>query len=135
MLNLVMPQSNPQSAIWDLEFGILGIDLLNAIYVSKHYMIQFQTVFDDENQHYLLMLVGPEETRRVHGCLIHLDIDGVATTLKTRYPNASHEQCQTIAYAIVSMANGSSTMVGIGFARVPAVQAVVKQLIQTLEAH
>lgn len=63
--------------------------------------------------------------------------DGVATTLKTRYPNAPHEQCQTIAYAIVSMANGSSTMIGIGFdpTRLPAVQAVVKQLIHTLAAH
>lgn len=39
-----------------------------------HGDIEFQTVFDDENQHYLLMLVGREGTRRVHGCLIHLDI-------------------------------------------------------------
>ncbi len=39
-----------------------------------HGDIQFQTVFDEENQHYLVMLVGREGPRRVHGCLIHLDI-------------------------------------------------------------
>ncbi len=36
--------------------------------------IELQTVFDYEQNHYLLMLVGQEGIRRVHGCLIHLDI-------------------------------------------------------------
>ena len=36
--------------------------------------IQFQTVFDPASDHYLLMLVGREGVKRVHGCLIHLDI-------------------------------------------------------------
>jgi hypothetical protein len=35
--------------------------------------IQSQTVFDRTNDHYLLMNVGWDE-RRVHGCLIHIDI-------------------------------------------------------------
>ena len=33
-----------------------------------------QTVFDREGDHYLLMLVGRDGIRRVHGCLIHLDL-------------------------------------------------------------
>jgi XisI protein len=44
--------------------------------------VQFETVFDKEQDRYLLMLVGREpayglaltSTRRVHGCLIHVDI-------------------------------------------------------------
>jgi hypothetical protein len=36
--------------------------------------IQRQTVFDRTGDHYLLMLVGREGVRRVHGCLIHVDI-------------------------------------------------------------
>jgi hypothetical protein len=39
-----------------------------------HGDIQLQTVFDRENDHYLLLLVGREGARRVHGCLIHVDI-------------------------------------------------------------
>jgi hypothetical protein len=42
-----------------------------------HGDIQRQTVFDRIDDHYLLMLVGREGIRRVHGCLIHVDlIDG-----------------------------------------------------------
>ena len=34
-------------------------------------------VFDRESDHYLLMIVGSEKGRRVHGCLVHIDwIDG-----------------------------------------------------------
>jgi hypothetical protein len=36
--------------------------------------IQRQTVFDRTSDHYLLMLVGREGIRRVHGCLVHVDI-------------------------------------------------------------
>lgn len=38
--------------------------------------IQLQTVFDRERDHYLVMLVGREGVRQVHGCLIHIDIIG-----------------------------------------------------------
>lgn len=39
--------------------------------------IDIQTIFDREGDHYLVMLVGREGIRRVHGCLIHVDlIDG-----------------------------------------------------------
>jgi len=30
-------------------------------------------VFDRESDHYLLMIVGSENQRRVHGCLVHID--------------------------------------------------------------
>ena len=36
--------------------------------------IQIQTVFDRVSDHYMVMLVGREGKKRVHGCLIHLDI-------------------------------------------------------------
>ena len=36
--------------------------------------IQIQTIFDREGNHYLLMLVGREGIRRVHGYLGHMDI-------------------------------------------------------------
>jgi len=32
-----------------------------------------QTVFDRASDHYLLMIVGSENRRRVHGCLVHID--------------------------------------------------------------
>ncbi len=41
-----------------------------------HGDIQIQAVFDREADHYLLMLVGREGVRRVHGCLAHVDICG-----------------------------------------------------------
>jgi hypothetical protein len=39
-----------------------------------HGDIQIQTIFDRESEHYVLMLVGWEGIRRVHGCLVHVDI-------------------------------------------------------------
>jgi hypothetical protein len=38
--------------------------------------ITTQTVFDRERDHYLLVLVGTDARRRVHGCLVHIDIVG-----------------------------------------------------------
>ncbi len=35
-----------------------------------------QTVFDRDGGHYLLMILGRDGIRRVHGCLIHLDLVG-----------------------------------------------------------
>jgi hypothetical protein len=56
--------------------------------------IQTQTVFDRQRDHYLLMNVGWDK-RRVHGCLLHVDLinckawiqrdgteDGIATELE-----------------------------------------------------
>ena len=39
-----------------------------------HGDVQRQTVFDRQGDHYLLMVVGREGLRRVHGCLVHVDI-------------------------------------------------------------
>jgi hypothetical protein len=39
-----------------------------------HGDIQLQTVFDRSSDHYLLMLVGWDGIRRVHGALVHVDI-------------------------------------------------------------
>ena len=38
--------------------------------------IQRQTIFDRDNDHYVVMLVGRDGLRRVHGSLIHVDIVG-----------------------------------------------------------
>jgi hypothetical protein len=59
-----------------------------------HGEIQSQTVIDPVGDHYLLMLVGWDR-KRVHGCLVHVDIidskfwiqrdgteDGIATELE-----------------------------------------------------
>lgn len=35
-----------------------------------------QTIFDRASDHYLLMLLGSDGRRRVHGCLVHVDIVG-----------------------------------------------------------
>ena len=36
--------------------------------------IKFETVFDSESDRYLLMILGRENKRYEHGCLIHVDI-------------------------------------------------------------
>lgn len=36
--------------------------------------IQFETVFDREADRYLLMILGRENVKRVHGCLAHVDL-------------------------------------------------------------
>jgi XisI protein len=40
----------------------------------SHGDFHLQPIFDREQNHYLLMLVGWEGIRRVHGCLVHVDI-------------------------------------------------------------
>ncbi len=39
-----------------------------------HGNIQIETVFDSESDRYLLMIVGRDNRRRIHGCLVHIDI-------------------------------------------------------------
>ena len=36
--------------------------------------IEMETIFDDRQDHYQLMAVGWDKRRRVHGCVIHIDI-------------------------------------------------------------
>ncbi len=40
----------------------------------KNSEIKFETVFDNESDRYLLMILGRENKRYEHGCLIHIDI-------------------------------------------------------------
>lgn len=40
----------------------------------SHGDFRLQTILDRDGDHYLLMLVGWEGIRRVHGCLVHVDI-------------------------------------------------------------
>ena len=40
----------------------------------SHGKIESIPVFDTENDRYLLMVVGWDGYRRIHGCVIHLDI-------------------------------------------------------------
>ena len=38
--------------------------------------VQIEPVFDRESDRYLLMILGRENDKRVHGCLVHIDIIG-----------------------------------------------------------
>jgi hypothetical protein len=40
----------------------------------SHGELETQTVFDRASDHYLLMVLGREGIRRVHGCIAHIDI-------------------------------------------------------------
>ena len=39
-----------------------------------HGDIQIEPVFDRESDRYLLVILGRENDKRVHGCLVHIDI-------------------------------------------------------------
>lgn len=39
-----------------------------------HGDIQLETVFDRESDRYLTVILGRQNGRRVHGCLVHIDI-------------------------------------------------------------
>lgn len=41
-----------------------------------HGEVRTVPVFDRENDHYLLVIVGRDGLRRVHGSLVHIDIEG-----------------------------------------------------------
>ncbi len=41
-----------------------------------HGDVKTQTVFDRSSNHYLLVLIGTDGLRRVHGCLVHIDLVG-----------------------------------------------------------
>ncbi len=41
-----------------------------------HGQVKTETVFDRTSDHYLLVIVGQDGKRRVHGCLVHIDIEG-----------------------------------------------------------
>jgi len=36
--------------------------------------IQIETIFDPTSDRYLLMIVGWNQDKRIHGCLVHIDI-------------------------------------------------------------
>ena len=41
-----------------------------------HGQVKTETVFDRTSDRYLLVIVGQDGKRRVHGCLVHIDIEG-----------------------------------------------------------
>jgi hypothetical protein len=47
-----------------------------ARHIPSHGQIEAEAVVDQERDHYEVMHVGWDGTRRVHGCVIHLDIRG-----------------------------------------------------------
>ena len=63
--------------------------------------------------------------------------DELAVSLHNLYPNTPMGRCQNVAYAIMSMAYGSSTMIWLGFDRnrLAAVQSSAYALLQTLEEN
>src|SRR5947209_4291582 len=60
-----------------LTFYRQTIERIMKEYASIPYSgdkVQREVVFDRENDHYLLMAVGWDNPRRIHGCLLHVDI-------------------------------------------------------------
>ena len=49
-------------------------ELASIPYLNKG--IEKGLVFDDTNNRYMLLTIGWENNRRVHGCVIHIDIVG-----------------------------------------------------------
>jgi hypothetical protein len=47
-----------------------------AAYKISYGEVETETIFDDEKGHYELMHQGWIEKRRIHGCLLHVDIRG-----------------------------------------------------------
>lgn len=47
-----------------------------AQYPPAYGQIEMETIFDVEQDRYQLVAIGWEESRRVHGCLVHIDILG-----------------------------------------------------------
>lgn len=46
-------------------------------YVDVQYVhseIENETIFDPQNDRYLVMSIGWQKAKRIHGCLIHIDI-------------------------------------------------------------
>ena len=69
------PQTADSSVIQDREVIEKALTEYAAIPFS-HGKVITQTIFDRVSDHYLLMLVGTDGRRRVHGCLVHVDIVG-----------------------------------------------------------
>lgn len=59
----------------------------------------------------------------------------IAEVLHELHPIASLEHCQNVAYAIMSMAYGNSSMIWLGFdrTRLPEIRSLAKTLVKTLE--
>jgi hypothetical protein len=49
---------------------------LAAIPYPEVYKLSKTTVFDDQSHNYLVMVHGWEDSRRLHGCLVHVAIIG-----------------------------------------------------------
>lgn len=71
----------------------------------KHSDIRFETVFDSESDRYLLMILGRENKRYEHGCLLHVDIidskiwiqrDGTEAGLATQLVEAGVSKDQIV---------------------------------------
>ncbi len=43
-------------------------------HVRTSALLSYQTIYDRDNHHYLLYAVGWQKDKRVHGCIIHIDI-------------------------------------------------------------
>ena len=59
--------------------------------------IEMETVFDDTHNHYQLVAIGWQGKRRIHGCLIHIDVKGDKVWLQHDSTDAE------IAKALVEM--------------------------------
>jgi hypothetical protein len=55
---------------------VIGVIEDYAQYIPSHGQIEVEPVIDRDHDHYEVMHVGWDGVRRVHGCVIHIDIRG-----------------------------------------------------------
>jgi XisI protein len=68
-------EDNAMTCISDTYQRLIERILLDHMKVPyAHGDIAILPVFDHEHHRYLIMLVGRDGNRRVHGCLIHIDL-------------------------------------------------------------
>lgn len=121
-----------------------------SIYLQNHKTLQtpelIATYFFDEwgregsNDNVLIESLVAEAARDpyIHKLIVEVYLElenAIANELKNLYSDATMERCQTVAYAIMSLAYGSSTMLWLGIDRkhLPMVRSLVISMIKTLE--
>ena len=97
--------------------------------------VRLQTVFDRDQDHYLLVMIGWERVRRVHGCLVHVDIiDG---KLWIQCDGTEYGIAQDLLDAGVIFGTGFAPFRGgpLAYARARGVSAVIARLQELAARH
>jgi hypothetical protein len=60
------------------EYGAVVRRILDeyAAFIPSEEDIEIEKIYDDARGHYELLFIGWEKKRRIHGCVLHVDIKG-----------------------------------------------------------